>query len=304
MIPTDILYLFYLAATAIFAYRLYSIKSSRDLFSFAGITILALLIFAYEKADIQLLLSGSILFSAIISSYGKRRCYLFIALAVLYAWLSYSSGAFFILQSLFLGMLAGSHLSFEKPKRTKEVAELGRNAVQLEAGAMLIAAFALLKADFADAILFWLVILGSLLGNYALTNRKSKVSGVLYYLERDGAVLGSGARWLAIGALVAASFLQSDFVIMVFAAIFIADSFSTLVGMKLGGPRLPYNRKKSVSGTLAYLATVFLISAPFVGLIALPLAILAAFLESQPFHIDDNFDVSALLTLAVLVMLL
>ncbi len=304
MIPQDLLYLFYLAATAIFAYRLYSIKSSRDLFFFAVMTIIALLVFSYEKADIQLLLSGSIIFSAIISSYGKRRCYLFIALAVLYAWLSYSSGAYFILQSLFLGMLAGSHLSFEKPKRTKEAAELWRNAVQLLAGGALIAAFAFLKAEFADALLFWLVIMGSLLGNYALSNRKSKVSGALYYLEREGAVLGSGARWLAIGALVAASFLRSEFVIMVFAAIFIADSFSTLVGMRFGGLKLPYNRKKSASGTLAYLATVFFISLPFIGLVALPLALLAAFLESQPFHIDDNFDVSVLLTVVVLLMAL
>ncbi len=292
MLGTILPYLLYAIATLILAYRLIKLTKFRDLAAFSAILVLAILLFRYEAANLPLLLSGVVIFSAIISSYGSRKCYLFILLGILYAALAYTSGAALMLQSLFLGMLAGSHLTMEKKKSTERHSEFARNAVQLAAGALFIAVFYFLKPDQADAVLFWFVIAGSILGNYALSRKDGAIARFLQGLERSDAFLGSGARWLAIGALVAASFLTRNAIIAVFSAIFLADSFSTLVGVSFKTPKLPYNKNKSIGGTLAYLATVLAVSYYFIGPIAVLFAVLAAALESQPFHIDDNFDVS------------
>jgi|GEM_PF-1621478 dolichol kinase len=297
-----ILYAIYAGALVILAYRLAKITEFRETVIFAGILILSILIFRYEQTNVALLVSGVIIFNAIITSYGKRRCYLFIAIALLYAFLAYPIGAAFMLQSLFLGMLSGSNIRQEKAKSTHKGNELSRNAVQLMAGIFLIAIFYFLTENIADAILFWFVIIGSLLGNYALSRKSGKLAKVLYSFERHDTILGSGARWLAIGALVAASFLTRNAIIAVFSAIFLADSFSTLVGVNLRTPKLPYNSRKSVGGTLAYFFTVLIVSYFFIGPIAVFLAIVAALLESQPFHIDDNFDVAFAMAVLFIVL--
>ncbi|HUB92455.1 MAG TPA: hypothetical protein VL945_00690 [Candidatus Saccharimonadales bacterium] len=286
------LYILYAIASLILAYRLYRLTRFRELAIYCAVLLLGIILFHYEQTSVALLLSGVIIFSAIISSYGTRLCYLFILVGLLYASLAYTIGAQFMLQSLFLGMFSGSNIAFIRKKTIRKDAELSRNAVQVVAGVFLIAVFYFLSSNMADAVLFWFVIIGSLLGNYALSRKSGAVSRFIYGLERDGTILGSGARWLAIGSLVAASFLTRNPIIVVFSAIFLADSFSTLVGMSFRTPRLPYNRNKSAGGTLAYFATVLAVSYFFIGPIAPLFAAFAAFLESQPFHIDDNFDVS------------
>ena len=114
--------------------------------------------------------------------------------------------------------------------------------------------------------------------------------------------MGSGARWLAIGSLATASFLTGSTVLSVFSAIFIADSFSTLFGISIKTPKLPYNHNKSVGGTGVYFLTVLAISYFFIGPLSILLAIASSLFESQPYHIDDNFDV-AILMIAIFMLL-
>ncbi len=301
MINPLLIYSLYAIATFILAYRLIKLTKLRELALFSAILVLSIILFQYEGADTALLLSGVVIFSAIISSYGSRKCYLFILIGIVYAGIAYTAGAALMLQSLFLGMLAGSRLAIEKKKKTQGRSEIPRNSVQLLAGVLFIAAFYFLSTPRADALLFWFVIIGSILGNYALSRKEGALARFLHGLERSDAFLGSGARWLAIGALVAASFLTRDAVIAVFSAIFLADSFSTLVGVNFNTPKLPYNKNKSIGGTTAYFVTVLCVSYFFIGPIALPLAALAALFESQPFHIDDNFDVSLVMVAVFLV---
>ncbi len=293
-------YVLYAIASVIFVYKLAKLSGMRELLLFSSILLLSVLLFHYENANLALLLSGMIIFSAIIPSYGTRLCYLFILIGAGYAVLAYTTGAVFVLQALFMGMLAGSQIVKEKKKYMHKGNELQRNAVQLIAGLFFIAVFILLRQDLADSVLFLFVILGSVLGNYSLLNSSGSLAKALRGLERHETVLGSGARWLALGSLAAAAFLPAEMVIIVFSAIFIADSFSTLVGLNLKTSRLPYNKNKSTGGTLAYFATVFLVSYLFIGLPALPLAVFAALFESQPFHIDDNFDVSLAMVILIL----
>lgn len=286
------LYVLYAIASAILVYRLYKLTKTRDLALFSTVLLLSIALFYYEHTFIALLLSGVVIFSAIISSYGTKRCYLFILVGLLYASLAYTIGAQYMLQSLFLGMLSGSNIIFQKKKASHKEKELLRNGIQIAAGVIFIAVFYFLAPDLADGALFWCIIIGSLLGNYALSRSSGSVAKTLYKFEREKTLLGSGARWLAIGALVAASFLTRNMIIAVFSAIFLADSFSTLVGITFKTPKLPYNSRKSIGGTLAYFVTVLAVSYFFIGPIAILFAAFAALFESQPFHIDDNFDVS------------
>ncbi len=78
------------------------------------------------------------------------------------------------------------------------------------------------------------------------------------------------------------------------------DGFATLVGMTVGGARLPWNPKKSFSGSLGYLVFGFLGAASLYGFVAsrvpfpwelccLAAAALAgAAVESLPSELDDN----------------
>ncbi len=296
------LYFLYAAATLMLAYRLIKLKKFSDLSSYSAILVISIIAFYLEHADIALLISGVIIFNAIIASYGKKLCYLFIFIGILYAAVSYTAGPEFVLQSLFLGMLSGSNILETKMHKNVKKNELRRNAVQILAGVFLISVFYILKNSIADAVLFWFVIIGSIFGNYALINRSGKISKFIDSFERSETTLGSGARWLAIGSLATASFLTGSTVLSVFSAIFIADSFSTLFGISIKTPKLPYNHNKSVGGTGVYFLTVLAISYFFIGPLSILLAIASSLFESQPYHIDDNFDV-AILMIAIFMLL-
>ncbi len=78
------------------------------------------------------------------------------------------------------------------------------------------------------------------------------------------------------------------------------DGFATLVGMTMGGARLPWNPKKSFSGFLGYLVFGFLGAAFLYGFVAarvpsgwelgclLVAALVGAAVESLPSELDDN----------------
>lgn len=78
------------------------------------------------------------------------------------------------------------------------------------------------------------------------------------------------------------------------------DGFATLAGMTLGGPRLPWNPKKSLSGFLGYLVFGFLGAAALFGFVAARVpspwelgclfaaALAGAAVESLPSELDDN----------------
>jgi uncharacterized protein (TIGR00297 family) len=92
------------------------------------------------------------------------------------------------------------------------------------------------------------------------------------------------------------------------------DGFATLAGKSIGGPRLPWNRQKSWSGLLAFIAFGFAganaVDAwlatrstvlPGVAILAV-VVIVAAIVESLPLNVDDNLTVpaAAALTMAPL----
>jgi len=93
------------------------------------------------------------------------------------------------------------------------------------------------------------------------------------------------------------------------------DGFATIAGVTLGGPRLPWNSKKSFSGSLGYLILGFLGAAFLYGFVAarvpsgwelgclLAAALAGAAVESLPSELDDNV-LPPLVAAAVLALLL
>jgi dolichol kinase len=109
--------------------------------------------------------------------------------------------------------------------------------------------------------------------------------------------LGVLATMVVFGSLLGAPFFVVGSGILVLA---LGDSMSTLAGKKLGRRKLPYNREKSVEGSLigagyAFLGVLLYLSIFHgVGLghtvkLALAAAAVGMFVESLPLKVDDNF---------------
>jgi len=120
----------------------------------------------------------------------------------------------------------------------------------------------------------------------------------LINMEREDAPSqGAGSLWYLCGMLLIASFLQSDAYIAASLYILaIGDGFSTLAGKYFGKHPLPYNKRKTLEGSLAF----FLFCLPtylLAGVPALAVAFFCTLVESMPhsygkMRIDDNLSIS------------
>lgn len=125
-----------------------------------------------------------------------------------------------------------------------------------------------------------------------LLMQKGRKIPIAYWLEekferKNVKFPGYGAFWYVVGALLLALFLGNAHeiaaAILVLAA---GDSAATIFGI-LGRHPLPYNRRKTWEGSLAF----FVFSLPaclFVGWIGIALAAIAAAVESLVAPVDDN----------------
>lgn len=98
---------------------------------------------------------------------------------------------------------------------------------------------------------------------------------------------GYGAFWYVVGALLSALFLGNAHEIAAAIVVLAAgDSAATIFGI-LGTHPLPYNRRKTWEGSLAF----FIFSLPaclFAGWIGIALAAIAAIVEGLATPVDDN----------------
>lgn len=252
----------------------------------------------YENASLAIMLAGIMVFNGMASSYHSRENYAFFVLAILFIMPIYAM-TLLISQSMLLGLLSCAYFFSKPAKRTSVAVERRRDAIQVVMGLALICAFALFAALYVKVAIILAILLGSVVGNYSVRNKKSAISKRLHALERKDAVLGQGAVWLTVGTLVALSFLNSGQIIAVLAAVFVGDAVATIVGTTYKHP-LPYNKGKSVEGTLAYFFVAALLSFPFIGYAGVAAALVGALVESSPKHVDDNFDTALALTLLLL----
>lgn len=128
--------------------------------------------------------------------------------------------------------------------------------------------------------------------NEKMRGKEGRLSHILFSMfERTGVSPGYGAFWYGMGALFSFVFIQDPAkLIATIIALGIGDGIATLVGKK-GKVKNPFNKSKTVEGTLAFFASTSILSYPFIGILALPFALITAFVESLPPKFDDNFTV-------------
>ncbi len=254
----------------------------------------------YQGVDMLLLLLGVLIFNGMASTYYSKKNYVFFLLALFFIQMVQYSTVL-IAQAMLLGFMSAAYFFLGNPRRASVQVERRRDVAQIVMGLAFIAAFVLVAAVYVKLLLISAILIASVVGNFSVSNGKSKMSKILRSFERRDAVFGQGAVWLAAGALVAMSFLNNLGIAAVLVALFVGDAVATLAGTTYRWP-LPYNRKKSLAGTAAYFAVTAVISFPFIGPLCLLTALVAAVVESAPWHIDDNFDTAVILTALLLLL--
>ncbi len=278
----------------------------KDAFVLCGFVLLGIAVFAVEGLSLHMILQlvlGILIFNGMLISYGSRISLVYIALGVLFVLASLGLGYRLIAQAMLIGAMdeVAMMRGLRGERNGSKMLEARRDVLQLSAGAFFILLFYLVRADISGMVLILTILLGVILINYARLYRRNGLSRLIYSLERKKTTLGNGALWLAMGSLVAASFLNPPSMIIIFAAMFIGDSLATIIGMAVRSPRLPYNRSKSIGGTFAYFLSTSLIAFPVVGPVSFLVGLVAAVIESIPWGLDDNFAVSFIITAAILV---
>ncbi len=114
--------------------------------------------------------------------------------------------------------------------------------------------------------------------------------------ERDQEFPGRGALRFFIGAIFTLLVFRNspDIVAAGIIVLALGDSASTLGGVTLGRHKIPYNKEKSIEGTIsgvgaAFIGLMFL--TPFSILVSACAAIIGMIVESLPLGVDDNLTV-------------
>lgn len=301
LIPIQLLsYAFYASAVLLLLYRALW-KESSNLYPLAIAVVASFLLFAFEHAQLPLLLSGVVIFNSVSFTLERKLGMLMVLLGVAYAGFYVYSGysALLLAQAIFIGLLVyPKHFTMRESKKDNKEVERKRDIFQATAGVVILAAFMLLSAAAAYYFLILLILVGYLFRSFVVVSGGNALAKYLAGLEREGAPFGKGAIWLALGSLLTLSFVSPvALVIPVLAAILIADPLATIIGIKAGGYKLPYNRQKTISGFLTYFVVVFAFSFLFARQFSIFIAIVAAVVESLPLHIDDNLDVPLFLAI-------
>ena len=135
-----------------------------------------------------------------------------------------------------------------------------------------------------------------------------KVPGIEEWLKRVGRIgetPGEGPLYNALGILFALGLLRSNplaavAVILMFG---LGDGFATYTGTTYGKHKLPWNKNKTIEGTLGFMAgamlAIFIIPVPATLLVAA----LGALIESLPLKLNDNITLPVVLSLLVYFLL-
>ncbi|MEE8358287.1 MAG: diacylglycerol/polyprenol kinase family protein [Candidatus Hydrothermarchaeales archaeon] len=128
----------------------------------------------------------------------------------------------------------------------------------------------------------------------------SLISKVIESAERADVIEerpGKGAILFLVGALASIILFGENLKIVSASIIILAlgDSVSTLIGVNFGKHKIPYNKMKSLEGSVAGFVFALLGAQIFVGLpLAMLGAITAMLTESLPINIDDNITIPVL----------
>jgi len=299
----DYLPIFYLVAFALLIYRLARTEKASELFPLIPLLILGIIAAVYQGANPLLFFSIVVIFDTISLTYGSKEGFFLVLLGMTSIVLaSVNLNINIVAQAMLFGLISEFHqIKFNKNSKSNSEVETKRDIVQIAIGSIILILFYSLKTSYAEFSILMLIMLGYLTINYGAANKGTKIAKYMKTLERNFTKFGQGAAWLALGALATISFvLDTRYIMIIFFAIFIGDSLATIIGIKFGKRKLPYNKKKSIAGSVAYFASVSVLPFLLYGIFAIPLAIVATVAETLPIKLDDNFSVPAVLIIIYL----
>jgi dolichol kinase len=279
-----------------FFYHLSKKKMAGSAARFAVMFVASAAVYAIEGGNVPFLAVGSILFYLVGILYGTSAESYASAAGILYA----LAAAFYTLpalavQPVLFGLLASVKPARADIPRSNLEREVKRDVFQISIGILPILAFYFIGMGYAPIILIILVMLGAIIASQTASKKgKGAIGRFLSGMEREYVHFGDGAMWLAIGALTAAAVLANSYYIaLAMVAVFIGDAVATIAGIRLGGMKLPYNRKKRLSGLVANFVVVGIIGYFMVGpVLGFAVAAISAIIESIKLPIDDNFAVA------------
>ncbi len=172
--------------------------------------------------------------------------------------------------------------------------EILRDLVQIAVGAVLIIILLLVKFEYAGAIILILVMAAYSINGTLSALKGSGALRLFSRIEKPGVTYGQGALFISMGLLLfLGAFRSANLDIFFVIALYFADAAATIVGLSIRWPKLPYNKGKSVAGTLGFFACASL-GYFFIGPYAFVFAAILAFIESLPLgnRLDDNIVLS------------
>ncbi len=263
-------------------------------------------LFAYEGVDAYVILGlevGIFTFNGLLNGNSARWRILYVLLSMLYITFMHWIGLVLIAQAMLIGILSSiTNIKEYKTGKDDRAVEVNRDVVHLTAGIALMAIFYFSEEAVAISALMVIILGGIVLISLGELHRRRRFPSIMFGLERAGTSLGHGALWLALGSLLAVSFLDTSRVLIVFSAIFVGDPIATIVGMHFGKRKLPYNARKSTAGTVAYFVSTWLVSSVFAGVYGAFVGAIGAVVESMKLKVDDNFTVSVALVVFLLLL--
>lgn len=308
-------------STALFI--LYSSKSSRIrlllVLPFVVSTVLALA--AYSDYAIQYwmplllgLLAMTISFTLAAFCYvnRSRAFYIFMAdalVVMLCIVVSFGLHAMQFMSSFAIGGLVGTLSNemvfhFRGPRRDYGTekdgrrVEIRRDLFQTLLGIVVISVI-LLVGSVSIMVVLALIIFAMLYSNLASTTSHAPFAGFFRSMERSNTTFGLGATYLAIGiALVLGLVGNAQLAMLGLIALFFGDAAATIIGVRFGKTKLPYNRRKSLEGLLAYFIVVSIMGYFVVGIYSPVVGLMFSVVESMKLRLDDNIAI-ALFTVVI-----
>lgn len=272
-------------ATIILLYRLIGVAGSASYYNLLALDI------------------GIAIISTIIAVFYISKPYIFVGLMILLlaGFVIYASN--YPGDTTFAGMFAiGTILGLlyrefvMNPKREKPDArrnkkrEINRDLIQIGLGIVLVVVLVLFPYFESVSIIFGLIVLAYTTNNLLANLRLSPVYRRAVDLERANVTYGLGATYLATSTALVMGFTHSaNLMLFGIVILFFADSVATIIGVsKRGAMSLPYNRYKTIVGTLAFFIVAAIAGYFLIGLYGVLFALILAFIESLNLSLDDN----------------
>jgi len=179
----------------------------------------------------------------------------------------------------------------EKPKEAGARLEIRRDFFHIAFGTAVVALIYILGANLTSLLLMLSLFLGMAAMHLRMRRKPLPFIDYLFdLLERPMVIPARGAFMYVLGSLLALSFLpNASEAAATIAVLAWGDGMATIVGELWGGRfPLPYNKEKSVYGTLAFFIFSGAAAYPFVGPSAFALAASCAIIETLDLKVDDN----------------